>query len=261
MNLVWCVLAAVFGAIIGSFLNVVIVRLPQKGASLAFPASYCPQCKRPLFWYENVPVFSYLLLRGRCRTCHCSISLRYLVVEVAMAVLAVLVLQRYGLSFESFYYCIFCALLLVIIFIDIQHQIIPDSISRPGILLGFAGAFFTQAVTWQESGLGILCGGGILYVLAFGYFVVTKREGMGGGDIKLLAMIGAFLGWQSLLYIVFASSLMGSMIGLVGMLAKKVGWLTKIPYGPFLALAALSYLFLQEQIYHVWRWYLSSAGL
>lgn len=261
MDVVWFAVAAVFGAVVGSFLNVVILRLPREGASIAFPASHCPQCKRSLSWYENIPVLSYLVLRGRCRTCHCTISLQYPLVELVMAGLAVLVLQQFRLSFELFYYFVFCAALLVIIFIDIHHQIIPDRISLPGIVVGFAGSFLTQAVTWQESGLGILCGGGILYAVAFGYFTLTKREGMGGGDIKLLAMIGAFLGWQSLLYVVFASSVGGSIVGIAAMFRQKKGGQTRIPFGPFLAIAALSYLFMQQHIHLLWRWYLTTAGL
>jgi leader peptidase (prepilin peptidase)/N-methyltransferase len=255
------VLAAVFGAVVGSFLNVVILRLPKEGVSIVYPASHCPQCKRPLAWYENIPLFSYLALRGRCRTCNCVISWQYPLVEAAMAVLSALVLHRFGLSFELGYYFVFCAALLVIIFIDIHHQIIPDRISLPGIVLGFAGSFVNDTVTWQQSGLGILLGGGLLYAVAYGYYAVTGREGMGFGDVKLLAMIGAFLGWQSLLYVVFASSLIGSIIGIAGMLVKKTGWLTKIPYGPFLALAALSYLFCQQQIVGLWRLYLNVSGL
>lgn len=255
------VMAAVFGAVVGSFLNVVILRLPKEGSSIVFPASHCPQCKRPLAWYENIPIFSYLALRGRCLTCNCIISWQYPLVEAAMAALSALVFHRFGLSFELGYYFVFCAALLVIIFIDIHHQIIPDRISLPGIVVGFAGSFLTQSITWQESGLGILCGGGILYAVAFGYFTLTKREGMGGGDIKLLAMIGAFLGWQSLLYVVFASSVGGSIVGVAAMFRQKKGGQTRIPFGPFLAIAALSYLFLQQHIHQLWRWYLSTAGL
>jgi len=261
MESVLLVLAAVFGAVVGSFLNVVILRLPKKEASIVFPASHCPQCKQPLTWYENIPLLSYLVLRGRCRTCHCVISWQYPLVEAAMAALSALVYYRFGLSFELFFYFLFCAALLVIIFIDIHHQIIPDRISLPGIVLGFTGSFFNDAVTWQQAGLGVLFGGGLLYAVAYGYFVLTKREGMGGGDIKLLAMIGAFLGWQSLLYVVFTSSLAGSLVGVAAMFKQKKGGQTRIPFGPFLALAALSYLFLQQQILELWRLYLIAAGL
>jgi leader peptidase (prepilin peptidase)/N-methyltransferase len=261
MESVLLVMAAVFGAVVGSFLNVVILRLPKEEASIVFPASHCPQCKQPLAWYENIPLVSYLALRGRCRTCNGVISWQYPLVEAAMAALSALVYYRFGLSFELFFYFLFCAALLVIIFIDIHHQLIPDRISLPGIVLGFAGSFINDAVTWQQSGLGVLFGGGLLYAVAYGYFALTKREGMGGGDIKLLAMIGAFLGWQSLLYVVFTSSLAGSLVGVAAMFKQKKGGQTRIPFGPFLAFAALSYLFLQHQILELWRLYLVTAGL
>ena len=178
-----------------------------------------------------------------------------------MATLSALLIQRFSFSFEFALYFLFTAALLVIIFIDIHHQIIPDSISLPGISIGFAFSFLNDQVTWQQSGLGIFFGGGILYALAFGYYALTRREGMGGGDIKLLAMIGAFLGWQSLHYVIFASSLTGSLVGIVAMMRQKKGGQTRIPFGPFLALAALSYLLLQEQIIYSWHWYLQRAGL
>ncbi|WP_310600663.1 prepilin peptidase [Desulfobulbus sp.] len=255
------IVAAVLGAVVGSFLNVVILRLPKEGESIVFPASHCPRCLHPLAWYENIPLLSFLVLRGRCRSCKTAISWQYPLVELAMAVLSVLVAHRFGLGVESLLYFLFCAALLVIIFIDIHHQIIPDQISLSGIVIGFIGSFFVHTVTWQQSGLGILLGGGLLYAIAYGYYALTGRDGLGGGDIKLLAMIGAFLGWQSLLFVVFASSLAGSVVGVAAMFKQKKGGLTRIPFGPFLALAALSYLFLQEQINLLWRLYLTYTGL
>ncbi len=174
-----------------------------------------------------------------------------------MALLAMALFSAFSLSFDYFYYFLFSAALLVIIFIDIQHQIIPDVISLPGVVIGFGGAFFSSNLTWSESAIGILAGGGVLYAIAYGYFVLTKREGMGGGDIKLLAMLGAFLGYQSLLYIIFFSSVTGSIVGIIVMLKQKSGTKTRIPYGPFLALCGLSYLFFEKQIYQGWQWYMS----
>ena len=261
MELSLLVLAAVFGAVVGSFLNVVILRLPKEDASIAFPASHCPLCLQPLTWYENIPLLSYVALRGKCRTCKVAISWQYPLVELSMAVLSALLYHRLGLSFELFFYFAFFAALLVIIFIDIHHQIIPDCISLPGILIGFAGSFFNGLVTWQQSALGLSIGGGLLYAVAYTYYAVTKREGMGGGDIKLLAMIGAFLGWQSLLYVVFSSSLAGALVGVVAMFKQGKKGQTRIPYGPFLALSAMSYLLCQQQIDYLWRLYLSASGL
>lgn len=252
--------AAVFGAVVGSFLNVVILRLPSEGESIMFPASHCPGCQRPLHWYENIPVLSYLALRGRCRSCQMRISPQYPLVEVALAALSAALAARFGLSFAVGYYFVFVAALLVIIFIDIHHQIIPDVISLPGIVLGFAGSFGHDLVSWQQSGLGILLGGGLLYAVALGYFALTRRDGMGGGDIKLLAMIGAFLGWQSLPYVLFSSSLTGSLVGLLAMVRQGRGGQTRIPFGPFLAFGALSYLFFQADILALWQAYLGRVG-
>lgn len=254
------VVALILGAVVGSFLNVVILRLPRENASIVFPGSHCPQCSHPLSWWENIPLLSYLLLKGRCRSCKIRISWQYPMVEAAMAVFSALLLERYGLSADFAFFFLFFAALLVIIFIDIHHQIIPDLISLPGIALGFLSSFFSSVLSWQQSALGILLGGGILYLVAFGYYTLTKREGMGGGDIKLLAMIGAFLGWQSLLYVIFASSLFGSLIGVIAMLQQKKGGQTRIPFGPFLAIAAMSWVLLHQQILLLWQWYLGSFG-
>jgi len=246
-----------FGAVVGSFLNVVIFRLPNPDESIVFPASHCPKCSTPLHWYENIPILSFLILRGRCRTCSGKISSQYPLVELSMGVLSMALFRNFDLSPDFPYYFVFAAALLVIIFIDIRHQIIPDVISLPGILIGFGGSFFTSTISWQQSALGILIGGGILYAIALVYYLLTKRDGMGGGDIKLLAMIGAFLGWQSLLYVVFTSSLLGSIIGLGAMIKQKKGGQTRIPFGPFLSTAALSWVLFQQSILNLWQLYLN----
>ena len=256
----YLIISALLGAVVGSFLNVVILRLPEENASIVFPGSHCPQCMQPLRWFDNIPIISYLMLRGRCRTCKQAISMQYPLVELAMAVLATLLAFRFAYSFEFVLYFIFFAALLVIIFIDFHHQIIPDRISLPGILIGFAASFFNDQVTWQQSGLGIVLGGGVLYAVASGYFLLTKREGMGGGDIKLLAMIGAFLGWQSLLYVIFSSSVAGSVVGIAAMIKQKKGGQTRIPFGPFLALGAMTYLLFDRQITAIWEMYLAFSG-
>lgn len=259
METIQIIYSFIFGALVGSFLNVVIFRLPEN-QSVVFPASHCPKCGTNLHWYENIPILSYLALRGKCRTCKTGISLQYPIVELCMAVLSLALYNQFGLSFVLFFYFLFLAALLVIIFIDIHLQIIPDSISLPGILIGFAGSFFNPLVTWQQSGLGILIGGGILYGVALGYSLVAKRDGMGMGDVKLLAMIGAFLGWQCLLYVVFFSSLTGSIVGIAAMFKQKKGGQTRIPFGPFLSLAAMSWLFFQDTVFSVWSWYVSVLG-
>ncbi|MGI6656381.1 MAG: prepilin peptidase [Desulfobulbus sp.] len=248
------------GAAIGSFLNVVILRLPTKDASIVFPGSHCPQCDHPLAWYDNVPILSFILLAGKCRYCRSPISWQYPLVESAMAILSICLYRQFGISLEMGYYFLFTAALVVIIFIDIRHQIIPDSISLPGIAFGFAGSFFIDTLTWQQSLIGLLLGGGVLYAIALIHYMLTKREGMGGGDIKLLAMIGAFLGWKSLLYVVFSSSILGSLVGVIVILKRGQGKQTRIPFGPFLAFGALSYLFLHEHIMAGWHAYLQLLG-
>ncbi|WP_420208642.1 prepilin peptidase [Candidatus Electronema sp. JC] len=258
MDTIYFIYSFIFGALVGSFLNVVIFRLPDDSQSVIFPASHCPKCSTKLRWFENIPILSWLALRGRCRTCKAPISLQYPVVELCMALLSGALYRNFGPSFALFYYFLFAAALLAVIFIDLHHQIIPDTISLPGIVIGFLGSFFNPLVTWQQAGLGILIGGGILYAVAAGYVLLTGKDGMGGGDIKLLAMIGAFLGWQSLLYVVFASSLTGSVIGGLSLLLQKKDSQTRIPFGPFLSLAALSWLFFQDSILAAWLWYLNA---
>lgn len=249
-----------FGAVVGSFLNVVILRLPQEGGSVVFPASHCPKCKTPLSWYENIPILSYIFLRGKCNHCSTKISLQYPTVELLMALLSGAVFYTFGLSITAAGYFLFCAALLVIIWIDIHHQIIPDVISLPGIVVGFLFSFFNSQLTWQSSLIGLLIGGGILYAIAMLYFILRKQEGMGGGDIKLLAMIGAFLGWQSLLFVIFFSSLSGTVVGLAAMAKQQKGGATRIPFGPFLSIAALLYLFFNTQILYFFKLY-SEGGL
>lgn len=251
--------ALLLGAIVGSFLNVVILRLPSEDESIVFPASHCPRCQNILSWYENIPVISFLALRGRCRHCHERISLQYPVVEICMALLSAALVHRFGLSITSAGYFIFCAALLVIIWIDIEHQIIPDVISLPGILLGFIFSLVSPALTWQDSLIGLFLGGGVLYAIALLYYLWKKQEGMGGGDIKLLAMIGAFLGWQALPFVIFASSLLGATIGIIAMIQQGKGGKTRIPFGPFLSLAALAYLFFAEQVNQLYQFYLHGS--
>lgn len=244
------IFATVLGALVGSFLNVVILRLPAEGESIVFPPSHCPQCQALIRWYDNIPMLSFLWLGGRCRSCRKPISWQYPAVELLMALLSFALFRRFGMTPAFFIYFVFCAALLAIIVIDWYHQIIPDVISLPGIILGFAASFFLPGLSWQESALGLLLGGGIFYGIAAGYYLLARRAGMGGGDIKLLAMIGAFLGWRALPFVIFASALLGSVIGIGAMIKQKKGGKTVIPYGPFLAVASYGYLFFADEI---WR--------
>ncbi|PLX47186.1 MAG: prepilin peptidase [Desulfobulbaceae bacterium] len=251
------IFAFIFGAIVGSFLNVVILRLPDPQASVVFPGSHCPHCKTALHWYENIPLLSYLFLRGRCRSCRQTISVQYPLVELAMALLSLFLFQRFLLSVPFLVYFVFAASLLVIIVVDIHHEIIPDVITLPGIVLGFAVSFLLPGLAWQDSLLGLLIGGGIFYTIALVYYLITGRQGMGGGDIKLLAMIGAFQGWLALPFVILCSSLLGTIIGLGAMIRQQKGGQTRVPFGPFLAVASLLYLFFNRQIIDFMIWYLS----
>ena len=248
--------AFIFGTIIGSFLNVVILRLPDPGTSIVFPSSHCPKCKKSLSWYENIPILSYLVLGGKCSHCKVSISPQYPIVELLTGLLAVAVIANFGLSLTALGFFLFCAALVTIIWIDLHHQIIPDVISLPGIIFGFAFSFVSFFVTWQESLIGLLAGGGIFYAVSYSYYLLRRQEGLGGGDIKLLAMLGAFLGWQSLLFIIFASSVTGTVAGLFAMRSQKKGGATRIPFGPFLAVSGLFYLFFRPQVQQLFSLYL-----
>lgn len=246
------ILIFVFGAVIGSFLNVCIYRIPSNVPFFTV-RSYCPQCQGLIPWYCNIPILSYLALRGRCLACKASIPFRYPLVEGLNGGLFVLVFFYFGFSSATLVYWLLVAALVVITFIDLDHQIIPDVISLPGIVVGFLCSFAVPWLPWLDSLLGILAGGGSLFLVALVYEFLTKKEGMGGGDIKLLAMLGAFLGWQAILPIIFFSSLLGSLVGIPVMLLKQADSKLAIPFGPFLATGALVFLFWGRMII---EWYL-----
>ena len=236
------VFAFVIGAIVGSFLNVCIYRIPA-GKSIISPPSSCPLCGHRIRWYQNIPILSWLALGARCAACKASISPRYPLIEALTGGLFVLVLWHYGFSWGTLVYWLLLAALVVITFIDLDHRIIPDVISLPGIAVGFLTSFLIPWLPWHESLLGILAGGGSLFLVAWLYELIAKREGMGGGDIKLLAMLGAFLGWKAIFPVIFLASLVGTLIGVPLMLLQKGDSRLAIPFGPFLATAAVVYLF------------------
>lgn len=253
---VYALFAALFGLVVGSFLNVCICRLPE-GQSVVSPPSRCPHCSYRIRWYDNIPLFSYLLLRGRCRGCNARISLQYPLVELLNGILTLLLFLRFGptLTFAALF--LFCSALVVITFIDLEHQIIPDEISLPGIVIGLILSFFLPGQSWLNSLLGILLGGGSLLLVAYLYQLLTGKEGMGGGDIKLLAMMGAFLGWKAIPFIIFASSLVGSLVGITIMLLQKKDSKLAIPFGPYLAFGAVLYIFYGRALI---QWYLNLGG-
>ena len=245
-----------FGAVVGSFLNVCIYRIPR-AESIVFPSSHCPECGTKIRAFDNIPVISYLLLRGTCRACGSRISWQYPVVEMLSALLTLFLFMKFHLSPTFFVLFLFCMALVVITFIDLEHQIIPDSISLSGIVVGFASSFFLPWLGWQSSLIGIIAGGGSLLLVAYGYQLLTKKEGMGGGDIKLLAMMGAFLGWRSIPFIIFTSSLFGSVVGLTLMAIRKKDSQLPIPFGPFLAFGAILFIFYGRQLI---QWYFALGG-
>jgi len=236
---------AVVGAAVGSFLNVCIWRLPRE-TSIVRPASHCPRCLHPIRACDNIPVVSFLLLRGKCRDCGERISIRYPAVEIVTAAMALLILWRFGFTLQALFAFLFACALIVITFIDLDHQIIPDVITLPGIPIFFLIAVFAMGLSFTDALFGLLIGGGCLYAVALGYELIAKREGMGGGDIKLLAMIGAFLGWRSLLFVLLASSLLGAIVGIAIMIAKGRDMKYAVPFGPFLSAAAAAYLFVGD---------------
>jgi len=234
--------AFIFGAVVGSFLNVCIFRMPAK-TSIIKPLSQCPHCHHPVRFYDNIPLISYILLMAKCRDCGGKISWRYPLVELITALLSLFLFLKFGLSLTFLIVFIFTAVLIVITFIDLDHQIIPDVLTLPGIPIFFLLAIFVVKVPWLEALIGLLIGGGMLFAIAYIYQLITKREGMGGGDIKLLAMIGGFLGWKSLIFILLFSSFSGAIIGIAAMVIQKQDMKYAIPFGPFLSAAAVAYFF------------------
>ncbi len=228
------------GLLIGSFLNVVVVRLPQD-LSLSTPRSHCPKCKTQIAWYENIPVLSYLALRGKCRSCKNPISVRYPIIEVLTALLFVAVYFRTGwgpaLWFRDWP---FVASLVAMTFIDLELRILPDKLTLPGLVLGLLTAPLAPELGIVNSVIGAVVGFSFFYGLAWLYATLRKIDGLGGGDIKLLAMLGAFIGPLGVFYTVFISSVLGSVVGI---LVSKKGDLmqTAIPFGPFLIVGALVY--------------------
>ncbi len=241
------------GLALGSFMNVCIYRIPLE-KSIIRPSSSCPNCGKKIRFYDNIPLISYLLLLGRCRHCHHPISWRYPAVEAITGLLSLALFIRYGLSLQYLLFLLFAATLVTISFIDLDHQIIPDVLSIPGIVAGLAAAFIPGNVSWFDSIIGIIGGGGTLFLVGLIYEKLTGKQGMGGGDVKLLAMIGAWMGWRSLPFVLLVSSLTGAIIGSVFLLAAGKGYRVRIPFGPFLSLGALFYIFFGPQLTN---WYIS----
>lgn len=253
------VLTFLLGLAVGSFVNVCIHRLPLR-QSLWWPPSRCPFCSTPIAIRDNVPILSYLWLRGRCRSCRVPISARYPLVELANGLVYVALLWRFGTGWETVAYAVLCSALLAVTFIDLDHMIVPDVITLPGIPLGFLCATTVLPVGWVNSGLGILLGGGLLWAMAWVSPYLFGKEGMGGGDIKLLAMIGAFLGWKPTLLTIMIGAMAGSIVG-VSLIAFKVLRRDQyLPFGPFLALGAVVALFFHREVLDWYVRLMTGAG-
>ncbi len=242
-----------FGACIGSFLNVCIYRLPRK-KSIVFPGSFCTTCKTSIPFYLNIPIVSYIILKGKCRYCKTKISWRYPFVEALTGSAATALILKFGLTSAALFWFIFICVLITISFIDIDFQIIPDVISLPGIIIFASSAFFLPEMSLIKTITGILAGGGSLYLIAVLYCLIRKQEGMGGGDIKLLAMIGAATGWKGVLFTTFTGSLLGTIAGIIIMIITKTSDIKlKIPFGPYLSAGAVIYIFSGQKLI---EWYL-----
>ena len=239
----------VFGLFVGSFLNVVIARLPER-RSIVTPRSACPGCDGPIPWYDNVPLLSFALLGGRCRSCRAPISWRYPVVEAATGGLFLLALARRGLSLDLVSALVLLAALVAVTGIDLAHQIIPDVITLPGIAVGLACSLVTGQPRWLESLIGAVVGGGLFLLI-----IVASGGGMGGGDMKLGAMLGAFLGWRLLLVGVMISVLAGGVVAIALLALRRRGRKDAVPFGPFLALGGALALLWGERIL---QWYLTA---
>lgn len=257
-NWLYYVFAGFLGACVGSLLNVCIIRIPRE-ESVVWPPSHCRSCSHHISWWENIPLVSYIILKGRCRDCKRPISVQYPLVELLTILLSMATWWYFhSVRFYLAYFFLLVAPLIVITFIDLAHRVIPNVISLPGIIAGMgvhvlvAGkSRFQEAAI--DSVLGIVIGGGFLYLVAFLYEKIKKVEGLGGGDVKLAAMLGAFFGWRASIFILLVSSVLGSIVGLIFILITKKNTKYALPFGPFLAAGALIYLFLGRRLI---AWYL-----
>lgn len=259
LRLYFDLIVFMLGAAFGSFFNVCIHRMPRE-ESIVHPPSHCPKCHHRIRWFHNIPLVSFFLLRGRCHDCGAPISPRYLFIELLTASLFLAVWLKYEWEWVAPIYWVLVGGLIVATFIDFEHYIIPNEITYGGILVGLAVSLFypplheveTVGVSLLRSLVGGLTGAGALLLVALLGEKVFNKEAMGMGDVKLIAGIGAFLGWEAVLFTIFASSVIGGVVGLLLVLTSKKGWGSRIPYGPYLALGAVLWLFFGRGIVH---WY------
>ncbi|MCY3954410.1 MAG: A24 family peptidase [Nitrospira sp.] len=246
------ILLFVVGLVIGSFLNVCILRIPH-GESIIRLGSRCLQCKTPIVWFDNVPLLSFIRLRARCRWCGGKISWRYPLVECLNGVSYLGIVYKFGWTHSALVHALFLSLLLVVTMTDLDHFVIPDVITLPGLVIGFFTAAFILPVGWTGSLLGIALGGGILWMLAAVSPYLFGKEGLGGGDIKFLAMIGAFLGWQHVCMTLFLASCTGAMVGIGLMAFRDMERGQYLPFAPFLAAGAVASLFFPQELFGMYE--------
>jgi len=246
------ILIFILGLIVGSFNNVCIYRIPRN-ESIVYPASHCPNCRTKIKPVDNIPLLSYILLKGRCRNCKSKISIQYPIVELLTGLTYLIIYLIYGLSIQSLVYIILSSALIIIAFIDLQKQIIPDIISLPGIVIGLILSFIVPYIAFINSALGALVGGGIILIIAWVGSIIFKKEAMGGGDVKLAAMIGAFLGWRYMVISLFLGFFLGALAGIFLILSKIKRKEDMVPFGPFIALGSIITLLCGEKII---AWYI-----
>jgi leader peptidase (prepilin peptidase)/N-methyltransferase len=246
------ILIFILGLIVGSFSNVCIYRIP-KNESIIYPASHCPKCRSKIKPVDNIPLLSYILLKGRCRNCKSKISIQYPIVELLTGLTYLIIYLTYGLSIQSLIYIILSSALIIIAFIDLNEQIVPDVISLPGIVIGFILSFFVPYISFVNSALGVFVGGGIILIIGTVGSVIFKKEAMGGGDVKLAAMIGAFLGWRYITISLFLGFFLGALAGIFLIMSKIKSREDAVPFGPFIVLGSFITLLWGEKII---SWYL-----
>ena len=243
----------ILGLIFGSFANVCIYRMPRN-MSVVKPNSHCTSCNAFIKWYDNIPILSYIFLKGKCRRCKSKISIKYPLVEFSCGVLFVSMYYLYGFVFMLIPFCLLVFSLLVTAIIDFEFKIIPDEISFMLMIVGFVTSFFnlnlgeTIGQRVLNSFLGFLVGGGSLFIIAVIGKFIFKKDAMGGGDIKVMAGVGTFIGWDKVLFAIFVASLFGSIVGIILIICKKIGRKQEIPFGPYLALSSFLTLFLSPQM-------------
>ena len=252
MNTTAFIVWVVLGLCVGSFLNVVIYRLPRR-ESLMWPGSRCPKCGTALRWYHNVPVISWLILRGRCANCQAPISAQYPVVEVVTALVWLLIVWQTPIGWLLASRLVLGTALVALFMIDLEHQLLPNAITLPGIVVGFLFSLVAPPGP-VDSLIGIVVGGGVLYGIAAAYYLLRKEEGMGMGDVKMLAMVGAFLGWRAVLLTLVLSSFAGAVIGVAMMVSQRGSLRYALPFGTFLALGTLIAMLFGERMI---AWYLA----